>query len=96
MLNNVAISGRMASDVELRKSKTKGKNVTNFTIIVPRDNDYGEADKIPCIAWDRNAELVAGYCGKGKKVTVSGRLETRVSNGIYVIELNAKKIYFDD
>lgn len=69
---NVALAiGRLTRDVEVRTTST-GKKVARFTLAV---NRRGEGtDFIPCIAWDKTAEILEKYTSKGKLIGVTGRL----------------------
>lgn len=80
MLNRIIIIGRLVRDPELRHTPS-GKAVTKFTLAVDRDrpNAQGErnADFIDVVAWDKQAENVVQYLGKGRLVAVEGRLQVR-------------------
>lgn len=100
MLNNVTLRGRMASDVLLRKSNTNAKSVTNFTLICERDDHASSIDRISCIAWGRNAEIICDYCAKGKLITIVGRIESRERKNDkgdveYIQEVNVQHIYLN-
>lgn len=69
--NVVVLTGRLTRDPEARQ--VGEKTVTQFGLAV---NGYG--DKVSFFdveAWGRTAEIVEQYAGKGKLVTVQGRLE---------------------
>jgi single-strand DNA-binding protein len=87
--------GRATKDIELRKTQS-GKSVASFTLAVRRDKD--NTDWIPCIAWNKTAELLSQYVHKGNRIGVSGRIQTRnyESNGqrVYVTEVVADEIEF--
>ena len=87
--------GRVTKDIELRKTQS-GKSVASFTLAVRRDKD--STDWIPCIAWNKTAELLSQYVHKGNRIGVSGRIQTRnyESNGqrVYVTEVVADEIEF--
>lgn len=80
MLNRIVLIGRLVRDPELRHTPS-GKAVTKVTLAVERDrpNAQGqrEADFIDMVAWDKQAENVVQYLGKGRLVAVDGRLQTR-------------------
>lgn len=80
MLNRIILIGRLVRDPELRHTQS-GKAVANFTLAVDRDrsNAQGEkeADFIDAVVWDKQAENVAQYLGKGRLVAVEGRLQVR-------------------
>lgn len=74
-MNNAVLIGRLTKDPDLRATNT-GKSVCTFTLAVDR-RAKGEADFIPCVAWEKTAEIVKKYTGKGKQIAVSGRLQSR-------------------
>lgn len=81
-MNKVILKGRLARDPEL-KYTTSGKAVASFTIAVNRrhsnnNNNQGPtADFIPCIAWEKLADIVANNLIKGSEVLVEGRMQVR-------------------
>lgn len=96
-MNNINLIGRIVNELEL-KYTANGKAVLRFTIAV--DKGYSKerkleeqvknnptADFIPIQAWDRLAEIIAEYSGKGKQIGISGTIN---SNNY---EKEGKKIY---
>lgn len=80
MINRVVLVGRLTRDPELRTTST-GKSVVDFSIAVdkkfkPTDGSP-TADFFRCTAWDKTAEFVSNYLGKGRLVAVDGRLSSR-------------------
>lgn len=80
MLNKVVLIGRLVKDPELRNTQS-GKAVANFIIAVDRpyvaDSGEREADFIPIVAWNKTAENIVKYLGKGRLVAVAGRMQVR-------------------
>lgn len=79
MINRVVLVGRLTKDPELRY--TSGNIAyTRFTVAINRPysspNGEREADFIQCIAWRRQAEIVARFVNKGSLVGVEGRIQT--------------------
>jgi len=74
-VNQVFLIGRLTRDVEL-KSTTSGKNVASFSLAVDKSTGEG-ADFFDCVAWEKTAELLQQYCGKGSKIHVQGNLQQR-------------------
>ena len=72
-MNLVALVGNMVNDIEMRETQG-GKTVGKFRIAVARGRD--DADFLNVTCWDRTAEVVRDYAGKGKKVGVEGRIQT--------------------
>ena len=69
---NVAIlMGRLTRDPEL-KYTSNGKAYTTFTLAVQKTKD--EAEFIDCVAWEKTAENIAEYFGKGNRILIQGRL----------------------
>ncbi len=89
-MNRATFTGNLARDPE-SKVMQNGKTRTTFTIAVQRTytNTQGarEADFIQIIAYDKNADLVARYLAKGRKILA----ETHVKTGSY--DKDGKKIY---
>lgn len=101
-MNNVSLVGRLTKDPELR-SVSDGRAVVNVNIAINRTftnaNGEREADFIPVVVWNRQAENLAKYCSKGSQVAVTGRIQTRSydhSDGTkrYVTEVLAESITF--
>lgn len=81
MLNNVCLVGRLTRDPECSYSAS-GVAMAKFTIAVDRifkDAQTGEkgTDFVPVICWRKTAEFVSQYVGKGRLVSLSGRLQVR-------------------
>lgn len=74
-MNIVSLTGRIAKDIELRKTNT-GKSVTTFSMAVERTRQEG-ADFFYIVAWDKTAENTAKFLKKGSRVGVVGRLTSR-------------------
>ena len=74
MLNKFLVAGRMTADPEI---KTVGENrLCKFTIACDRPKRKGEetaeTDFFPCTAWNRNADVIVDWFGKGDMVTLVG------------------------
>lgn len=78
-MNRVVLIGRLVRDPELKYTPGTGTAVATFSIAVDRrfsKNGQKEADFIRIVAWGKTAELVAQYMSKGRKIGVSGRIQT--------------------
>lgn len=104
MLNHITIMGRIAQDIELRRTNS-GTAVANIAVAVERDfkNDAGEkeTDFIEVVAWKGTAEFAHKFLGKGRMVVISGRLQIRKyidkdGNKRSAAEVVAESIYFAD
>lgn len=81
MINRVVLVGRMTKDPIYRKS-TSGVAVANFTLACNRvfgskNGNQPEADFIPCVVFNRAADITSQYTRKGSLVGVEGRIQTR-------------------
>jgi single-strand DNA-binding protein len=101
MLNKVILLGRMVKDIEIRHTDSK-KMVGTFTIAV--DNGYGDnkkTDFINCVAWEKTAEFIKNWFGKGRMMALAGRISTRSYEGQdghknYVTEVVVNEVHFAD
>lgn len=100
MINNVILIGRLTKDIVLKKT-TSGKSVCNFTLAVSRrgksKEDNPSADFIPCIVWERGAEILSQYAHKGSQIGIEGSIQTRTYKNtegktIYITEVLANSI----
>lgn len=99
MDTNIAVLvGRLTKEPVLRCT-SNGKKVVAFTLATNRDKET--ADYINIVAWEKTAEALNKYCGKGSKILVSGRIQSRNyddQNGkrVYITEVVAHSIQFLD
>jgi single-strand DNA-binding protein len=78
-LNRIVIVGRLTRDPELRTTST-GKDVVEFSIAVNKrikPAEGADADFFRVKAWGQTASYVGEYIGRGRLVSVDGRLESR-------------------
>ncbi len=81
-LNKVMLIGRLGRDPEMRYTPT-GKPVTSFSVATNRtwvtaDGERREATEwFNVVTWRELAEICHQYLGKGSKVYIEGRLQTR-------------------
>lgn len=96
MLNSVTLFGRLTRDPELTYTQS-GKAYTRFNIAVQRDSDKEEADFINCVAWNKTAELITQYFGKGNRILIQGKLnvssyekngETKYSTDVVISKID--------
>ena len=102
-MNKVVLIGRLTRDPELRYTSGNNAAVCNFTIAVDRgftgQSGEREADFIPIVVWNKQAENVKNYLSKGSQVAVEGRIQVRNyddQNGQkrYVTEVIANNVEF--
>lgn len=98
MLNDIAISGRLTKDPELRTTPN-GVSVCAYSVAVERDyapqGQQKETDFFECIAWREGAEFVSKYFHKGDMITVKGRMESRKYTGNDGIERKVWELKVD-
>lgn len=101
-MNKAFIIGNLTKDPELKTTQS-GVSVCSFTVAVQRrykDADGNrQADFIPVIVWRGLAENCSKYLAKGRKVAVSGEIQTRsydAQDGSkrFVTELMASDVEF--
>ena len=71
-----------------------GKAFATFSLAVDRRKDKDgnkTADFIPCVAWDKLAEVIANNLTKGRRIGIEGRLQTRT----YEAQDGTKRSAFD-
>lgn len=85
-LNRAMIIGNVTRDPELRTTPT-GQQVCSFGVATNRvwtDSTGKKQEKAEfhnIVAWGKLAEICGQYLGKGRKVYVEGRLQTREWDG---------------
>lgn len=74
-MNKVIMLGNITKDLELRFTKDE-KCLCQFSIAI--NSGYGEnkrTDFIECVVWNKQAENLVKYCGKGSQIGIEGRLQ---------------------
>ena len=103
-LNKCIFIGYLTADPELQMTSS-GKKVTTFQIAIKPEyapkGANAEPDFATIIAWDKNAEFVCRFFGKGNAILVIAQLKTRVyedNRGAKrrVTEFLAEKVDFID
>ena len=100
-MNKVVLSGRVASELELKKTPTDA-SVCSFRIAVNRrfknaDGNY-DTDFISCVAWRGTADFICKYFSKGVPIEMVGNLQTRNyekdGQTVYVTEVVVEEVNF--
>ena len=80
MINSVVLMGRLVAYPELKTTQS-GKSVTSFRIAVDRrfqkQGEDRQADFINIVAWEKTAEFICKYFGKGSMIALEGAIQTR-------------------
>ena len=79
-MNKVILSGRIATDIEL-KTTANDVSVCSFKLAVQRrfknaEGNY-DADFISCVAWRSIADFISKYFKKGDPIELTGNIQTR-------------------
>ena len=78
-MNTIVLSGRLASDPELRTSES-GVNVVNFRLAVDREYVKGQERKVDffsIVAFRNDALFIEKNFNKGSPIALTGKLRTR-------------------
>lgn len=75
-MNYVCLMGRITKDLE-PKITASGKNVVTFTLAVDRQTKEQQTDFINCVAWEKTADMLCKWFGKGRLVLVEGNIQVR-------------------
>lgn len=75
-MNSVILTGNICNDLEL-KSTDSGKSVCYFNLAVKRPFAKDVTDFFRVVTWNKQAENIFKYCGKGSKIGVCGVLNSR-------------------
>ena len=100
-MNKILLIGRLTKEPELSFTNS-GVAVCKFTLAVNRRfkrEGQQEADFIPVVVWNKQAESTANYTKKGNQIGIVGRIETRSyeakdGNKRYVTEVIAEEVQF--
>ncbi len=79
-MNRVAIVGRLTRDPEIRYASDNQLAITRFTVAVDRifkKEGQPTADFLPVVVFGKSAENCHKYLGKGRLVSVAGRMQSR-------------------
>lgn len=79
-MNKVCLVGRLTKDPEIRYTPDNQLAIARFTLAVNRPikkEGQPDADFLPIVVFGKLAENCAKYIGKGRLISVSGRLQSR-------------------
>lgn len=103
-MNKAFLIGRLTRDPELRYSSSNAA-IANFSIAIDRQytssDGQRQTDFINIVAFQKQAENIKKYIGKGSLVAVDGRIQTRNyedkdGKRVYVTEVVADRVQFLD
>lgn len=97
-MNNVQLIGRFTKDPEL---KVIGDDlpIATFSLAVDKRFKRDNADFIPCKAFGKTADFIGKYFSKGKKIALTGRLESgsyqnKEGKTVYTLEVVVENTEF--
>lgn len=93
-MNKVILIGRIASEVETRRTAS-GKAVSSYRIAVDRrfkKEGQPDTDFLNCVAFGNNGEFADKFLTKGMKIAIEGSIQTRSygnkdNKKVYVTEI---------
>lgn len=103
MTNISVVIGRLTKDPVAKHTKNDSK-VVNFTVACTKSylkNENNEADFIQCSAWNKLAEILEIFTGKGSMICVVGHIQSSCFTNnkgatVYAQELVAERIQLLD
>ncbi len=109
-MNSVNLIGRLTQDINLQYIGVNNKAVTRFTLAVDKNlsknkkdeckaNNVPTSDFIRIIVWGKQAENCSKYLSKGKKVAISGAIQTgsyedKDGKTVYTTDVLANRVEF--
>lgn len=103
-MNKAILMGRLTRDPEAKTTQS-GTNKATFTIAIDRrfqkPGEERQADFINCVAWGKQADLIAEHFRKGSRICVAGSIQTRKyedkdKRTVYVTEVVVDELEFVD
>lgn len=75
-MNYVCISGRLTKDPVVSMNREGTKKFARFVLAVRRNGKEDSADFVPCVAFEKTADLVEKTVHKGTPLLIEGRIQT--------------------
>lgn len=75
-MNTIVLLGRTTSAIELKQTQA-GKSVATFSLAVKRPFTKDVTDFFNVTVWDKLAETMSKYVGKGQQICIQGYLQNR-------------------
>lgn len=98
-MNKVFLIGNLTRDPELSETPS-GVAVCHFSIAVNRNYQSGDGERqtdfFNCVAWRGLGETIARYTKKGKKVAITGTIQTRTYENNQGVKVPAIDIVAQD
>lgn len=74
-MNTFTLQGRITRDIEITQTQN-GKDMTKFSLAVPKVKNSKEVDFFNFVAYDKNAQLLGQWFKKGSMLGTNGYVET--------------------
>jgi single-strand DNA-binding protein len=80
--NKVQLIGNVGNDPEMTVLE-RGKKVIRFSLATNEKYKNAQGEKVQSthwhnmVAWNKTAEIIAQYAGKGKEIAIEGKLTSR-------------------
>ncbi len=84
VINEVRLFGNMATHPEWKEATTTSQSRIWFKFALSSEKPEGKTTYIDVVAWDKHANNIAQYCGKGHELYICGTLESN-SNSTYIV-----------
>jgi len=96
-MNKAILVGRLTKDPEIRVAGSTQRTVGRFTIAINRNKT--ESDFIPCVCFDKTAELLEKYFHQGDRIGAIGSIRTgsykdKEGKTVYTTEVFVNEIEF--
>ena len=91
-MNFVILSGNICNDLEVKET-SNGNKYLKFSLAVRNGKDKNGnelTEFVNCVAWNKSAELINQYSGKGCKIAINGKLHSTQ------VEKDGKKVTYTD
>lgn len=75
-MNQVILIGNLTGDPELRYVNTANGQKAKCRFVLAVNDSKENANFIPIVVWDRQAENCEKFLSKGRKIAVSGKIQT--------------------
>ena len=95
-MNKVILIGRIATDVEARR--TESTTIARYRIAVDRRFRHGDqtTDFLNCVCFGKGAEFADTYLSKGMRIAVTGRIQTGSYTNKDGVKVNTFDIVVED
>lgn len=102
-MNSVQLTGRLTNDPEVHYGNN-GSTVAKFSLAVNRrfkQEGQPDADFIRCVAFGKTAEFIEKYFTKGRKMDLTGRIQTgsytnQDGNKVYTTDIVVENVEFGE